>query len=179
MSGDPREWQWLHQRLSLAVVRGNTASILTCVQIWSNFICTFLVGFSVLTSTLLAPVSMCSYWLPNPCSFCKFRCPLWTCAITRATKSQWSQHFSTFIKVSNVHKSNFILIPWATPKLLGQKSQNLSLGQNLSVGQSYLAVQFFLFINILLKLQQQILSCVCKFGCNSVIIIVSLFRFLS
>ena len=33
ISDDPREQQWLHQRLSLAVVRGNTASILACVQI--------------------------------------------------------------------------------------------------------------------------------------------------
>jgi len=34
ISGDPRErqWAWLHQRLFLAVVRGNTASILACVQ---------------------------------------------------------------------------------------------------------------------------------------------------
>jgi len=31
--GDPRERQWLHQRLSLAVVRGNAASILACVQV--------------------------------------------------------------------------------------------------------------------------------------------------
>ena len=32
VSGDPgRECQWLHQRLSLAVVRGNAASILACV----------------------------------------------------------------------------------------------------------------------------------------------------
>jgi len=31
ISGDPREGQWLHQRLSLVVVRGNTASILACV----------------------------------------------------------------------------------------------------------------------------------------------------
>ena len=31
--GDPRERQWLHQRLSLAVARGNAASILTCVQV--------------------------------------------------------------------------------------------------------------------------------------------------
>jgi len=28
ISGNPRERQWLHQRLSLAMVRGNTASIL-------------------------------------------------------------------------------------------------------------------------------------------------------
>jgi len=33
MSGDPRERQWLHQRLSLAVLRGNAASILACVQV--------------------------------------------------------------------------------------------------------------------------------------------------
>jgi len=33
VSGDPRERQWLHQRLSLAVARGNAASILACVQV--------------------------------------------------------------------------------------------------------------------------------------------------
>jgi len=33
ISGGPRERQWLHQRLSLAVVRGNIASILACVQV--------------------------------------------------------------------------------------------------------------------------------------------------
>jgi len=33
ISGDPTEGQWLHQRLSLAVVRGSTASILACVQV--------------------------------------------------------------------------------------------------------------------------------------------------
>ena len=38
ISGDPRERQWLHQRLSLAVVRGNIASILVYVQVWSDFI---------------------------------------------------------------------------------------------------------------------------------------------
>jgi len=32
VSGDPRERQWLHQRLSLAVVRGNVAGILICVR---------------------------------------------------------------------------------------------------------------------------------------------------
>jgi len=37
ISGNPRERQWLHQRLSLAVVRGNIASILACVQVWSDF----------------------------------------------------------------------------------------------------------------------------------------------
>jgi len=33
VSGDSRERQRLHQRLSLAVVRGNAASILACVQV--------------------------------------------------------------------------------------------------------------------------------------------------
>jgi len=40
-SGDPRERQWLHQHLSLAVVRGIAASILACVQVWSNFTSSF------------------------------------------------------------------------------------------------------------------------------------------
>jgi len=31
--------------------------------------------------------------------------------------------------------------------------------QNLLLGQTFLATQFFLFINMLLKLQQQILIC--------------------
>ena len=33
VSGNPRECQGLHQRLSLAVVRGNAASILACVRV--------------------------------------------------------------------------------------------------------------------------------------------------
>jgi len=41
VSGGPRERQWLHQRLSLAVARGNAASTLACVQVWSNFTCSF------------------------------------------------------------------------------------------------------------------------------------------
>ena len=37
ISGDHREGQWLHQRLYLAVVRENTASILAWVQVWYDF----------------------------------------------------------------------------------------------------------------------------------------------
>jgi len=33
VSGDPGECQWLHQHLSLAVVKGNAASILACVRV--------------------------------------------------------------------------------------------------------------------------------------------------
>jgi len=41
-------------------------------------------------------------------------------------------------------------------KVIRSKKVNLSLGENL-------ATQLFLFIDILLKLQQQILTCFCKF----------------
>jgi len=58
-------------------------------------------------------------------------------------------------------------------------SQNISLGQNLSLGQTFFAAQFFLLnVDTLLKLQQQILMCFCKFICNSVII-VGLLQFLT
>jgi len=46
--------------------------------------------------------------------------------------------------------------------LLGEKSQKLSLGQNLLSGQLLLQYSFFIFINILLKLQHNILIWFCK-----------------
>jgi len=55
--------------------------------------------------------------------------------------------------------------------LLGQKIQNLSLGQNSSLGQNFLATELFLVIDILLKLQQQIVTCFCKFSCNPEILV--------
>jgi len=42
------------------------------------------------------------------------------------------------------------------------ESQNLSLGQNLSF--AFLQHSFFLFIDILLRLQQQMLTCLCNFS---------------
>jgi len=38
---------------------------------------------------------------------------------------------------------------------------------NLSLGQNFLAAEFFLVIDILLKLQQQILICFSKYCCTS------------
>jgi len=79
VSGDPREYQWLHQRLSLAVFKGNAASILACVWVWSNFTCSFSSSCFYCSDhhhcLPLAPVSMCSYCLPNPRSFCKINFP--------------------------------------------------------------------------------------------------------
>ena len=82
-SGDPRERQWLHQCLSLAMVRGNAASILACVQVWSYVTCSF--SSCIWCTDLhhcppLPPISMCSSCLPNPRSFCKIHCSL-SCAV--------------------------------------------------------------------------------------------------
>ena len=46
MPGDPREKQWFHQRLS-AVVRGNAASILACVQVCGLILAILIVLTSV------------------------------------------------------------------------------------------------------------------------------------
>jgi len=54
-------------------------------------------------------------------------------------------------------QTKFHIDTMSGPKLFGRKSQNLSLSQN------FLQHSFFLFIEILLKLQQQISTCVCKF----------------
>jgi len=86
-------------------------------------------------------------------------------------KSIKSNIFCLFQRLWNVHKPNFMLIQWAIPKLLGQKNSTLILGHNLSLGQNFLQHIFFLFIDILLKLQQQILTCFCKFSWNFMIIL--------
>ena len=73
MSGDPREWQWFPQHLSLVMVRGNPASILACVQVISDFSCSQ--GTDQYYHPPLAFTSMHSYCLPNVCAFFKFCCP--------------------------------------------------------------------------------------------------------
>ena len=51
VSGDPRERQWLHQCLSLAVVRENAASILACVCKFDLILpVLFLAAFNILTT---------------------------------------------------------------------------------------------------------------------------------
>jgi len=62
MSGQPRKRPWRHHRLALVVVRGNVASILACVQISSDIICS-----SFLLLLVYWPVS-----LPTTC-------PLYQC----------------------------------------------------------------------------------------------------
>jgi len=95
--GDPKECQWLHQRLYLTVVRGNAASILACVRVWSNFTCSFSSSCFKRTDhhhcLPLAPVSMCSYCLPNPRSFCKI-------------------HFPSVVQCYLVHWLNILSITW-------------------------------------------------------------------
>ena len=72
--------------VSLAVARGNVASILACVQVWSNFNCSFSSCFQRTDHhhcLPLAPiaVSMCSYCVSNPRSFCKIHCNSLSCAV--------------------------------------------------------------------------------------------------
>ena len=72
--GRPRERQWLHQRLSLAVERGNTLSILTFAQVWSDFShpqCINQCSLFLLVSCLF---SMNGHRLPNVRVFCERYC---------------------------------------------------------------------------------------------------------
>ena len=72
--GRPRERQWLHQRLSLAVERGNTLSILAFAQVWSDFShpqCINQCSLFLLVSCLF---SMNGHRLPNVRVFCELHC---------------------------------------------------------------------------------------------------------
>jgi len=66
--------------------------------------------------------------------------------MAKATKSQSSQKiFCLFYSLWYVHKPNFILIPWATPKLLGQKKTKVIITSNNSCIRVY--SHFWYFIN--------------------------------
>ena len=62
-----RERQWLHQRLSLAVVRGNATSILACVQVCSDFSCPQCINQCSCPLLAQCLSSMNSHRLPNVC----------------------------------------------------------------------------------------------------------------
>ena len=105
MYGDSWEWQWYHKRLFLPVVKGNAASILTCVQVWSDF------RYSQCTNQYyylpLAFVSMHSYCLLNVCGFCKLSCPL--CSfISLICKLSWLPHSLLWWSCNNVICSTFL-----------------------------------------------------------------------
>jgi len=76
--------------------------------------------------------------------------------------------FLPFSKFMKRPQTKFHAHTMSESQAIRSKNQNLSLGQNLSF--FFLTTQFYLFIDILLKLQQQTLICFCKFSCNSVII---------
>ena len=59
MSSDPRERQWLHQRLFVAVTRGNAARILACVKFDLTSSVIFLVSFNVLISIAACHLPLC------------------------------------------------------------------------------------------------------------------------
>jgi len=88
--------------------------------------------------------------------------------IIRATKSQiFSALFKAYEMSTNKISHSY---HEGIPIIRSKKSQNLPLGQNLLLGQTFWQHSFFLFIDILLKIQQQILKCFCNICCNSVII---------
>ena len=77
MSSDPREWQWLHQRFSLAVVKGNAASILACIVYKFDLMLAILHSQCVKQWVLLLTTclsSMNSYCFVTACIFCKLYC---------------------------------------------------------------------------------------------------------
>ena len=98
MSGDPREHQWLHQRLSLAVVKRTTASTLACVQVWSNIICSLFFSCFWCTDQYrclpLAPISIYSHCLVNPPSFYKFHCSHY-CAVFLCALVEYLANYTT------------------------------------------------------------------------------------
>jgi len=87
-------------------------------------------------------------------------------------KSIKSKFFWIFQSSWNAHKPNFMLIPWATTKLFGQKKAKFIVWSRVSSSIT------FLFIDILLMLQQQIFLGFCNFSCNSEILM-DLLQFLT
>jgi len=63
-------------------------------------------------------------------------------------------------------------------QVIRSKKSKIIIRSKFIVGSNFSCYSFFLFIDILLKLQQLILTCFCKFRCNSVKII-GLLRFLT
>jgi len=63
------------------------------------------------------------------------------------------KHFLLFLSLWNVYKPNFTLMPWASQKLLGENESKFFVKSKLYYSRA------FVFINILLKLQQQIVMC--------------------
>ena len=110
-SGVPREHQWLHQDLSLAVVRRNAASILACVQAWFNLTCSFSSCFKCTDHHRclpLAPASVCSYCLPNTRSFCKFYCS----SIVQCYLVHWLNILSIVQPMVRVQRGVMFYIAW-------------------------------------------------------------------
>ena len=68
--------QWFHQHLSLSVVKGNAASILTCVHVWSDFICSQSTNQYCWPSFVFVLMHGCCF--PNVCAFWSFDAP---CAV--------------------------------------------------------------------------------------------------
>jgi len=68
-------------------------------------------------------------------------------------------------------QTNFHADTMRKSQIISQKKSKFSIRSKFIAGSDFHAAQFsFLFIDILLKLQQQMLICFCKFSCYSVIL---------
>jgi len=79
-------------------------------------------------------------------------------------KSIKTKLFCRFESLWNVHKPHFTLIPWATPKSLGQKIWKFIIRFKLIVASNFLHHSLFSSYQYLLNLQ---LIYFCKFSCKS------------
>jgi len=69
--------------------------------------------------------------------------------------------FLSFLKLVKRPQPKFTLIPMRESQVLGQKKSKFIIRSKFIVGSNFSGNAVFLFIDILLKLKQQILICVC------------------
>jgi len=74
------------------------------------------------------------------------------------------KHFPPFSKLMKHPRTKFHADTISGSKVIRSKKVKFIIRPNLSLGQNFLQHIFFLFIDILLKLQQQILMCFFKFS---------------
>ena len=79
----------------------------------------------------------------------------------KATKSQWTQIFKPVLNFIKRPQIKVHTDTTSDSKLWSQKKAKFIVRSKSSCSR------VFVFINILLKLQQYILMCFCKFKCNS------------
>jgi len=120
---------------------------------------------------ILSPILRSIFRNENLCSSCRVFVTHALCVMIRGIKSQYSQNFSAVLKVYETSKTKFHVHTTRESHVVRSKKSKFIVRSIFSCST------LFLFIDILLKLQQQTLICFYQFSCNSVIIM-GLLRFL-